>query len=151
MSNLDEISVLFQALSDPLRIRLLISVGTNSPTASDLVRTMDMSQPRVAHHLKILVGAGLLRATRKGRFVHYTCSTEGAPGFLVESLFTVLGDTSSMISRPVVTSQPENPIPGYHRGGADPTRMSRKAVPDPEPVAPDADEERPAGLEDYLL
>lgn len=61
----------FQALSDPTRLRLLSLAASGAPCANDLNRALNMSQPRVARHLKILVEAGLLEADRDGRFVRY--------------------------------------------------------------------------------
>lgn len=64
----------FRAVGDPLRIRLL-SLIENSPhreaCVCDLTEPMDLAQPTVSHHLKILVDAGLLTRTKRGRWSYY--------------------------------------------------------------------------------
>jgi ArsR family transcriptional regulator, arsenate/arsenite/antimonite-responsive transcriptional repressor len=65
----------FRAVGDPIRIRLL-SLIENSPhheaCVCDLTELMGLSQPTVSHHLKILVDAGLLTRSKRGRWSYYT-------------------------------------------------------------------------------
>lgn len=64
----------FRALADPARIRLL-SIIAASPTgevcACDLVEPLGRAQPTVSHHLSLLVEAGLLTRTKRGRWAWY--------------------------------------------------------------------------------
>jgi ArsR family transcriptional regulator, arsenate/arsenite/antimonite-responsive transcriptional repressor len=65
----------FKALADPNRLRLLSIVkGGNSGEACvcDLTEPLDLGQPTVSHHLKILVDAGLLRREKRGTWVYYS-------------------------------------------------------------------------------
>lgn len=59
----------FQALSDPLRVRV-VSYLTTTPegraTVSEIAALTNLSQPTVSHHLRVLREAGLLRAEAQG-------------------------------------------------------------------------------------
>lgn len=65
---------LFKALSDPTRLRLLSLVAAHEggeACVCDLNEPLDLSQPTVSHHLKILVDAGLLTRTKRGTWSYY--------------------------------------------------------------------------------
>ncbi|QDY90776.1 helix-turn-helix transcriptional regulator [Arthrobacter sp. UKPF54-2] len=65
----------FKALADPNRIRLLSIVkGADGGEACvrDLTEPLDLGQPTVSHHLKILVDAGLLHREKRGTWAYYS-------------------------------------------------------------------------------
>jgi DNA-binding transcriptional ArsR family regulator len=49
----------FKALGHPMRHRLLFALGQGEATISQLAATLDSNKGNVAHHLKVLVDAGL--------------------------------------------------------------------------------------------
>ena len=66
---------LFKALADPNRLRLLSIVkGADGGEACvcDLTEPLDLGQPTVSHHLKILVDAGLLNREKRGTWAYYS-------------------------------------------------------------------------------
>jgi len=71
---LDRWSRVAKALSDPNRLEILRLVARQAGPlcACDIVGHMDLSQPTVSHHLKILKDAGLLQASRSGLWMFYT-------------------------------------------------------------------------------
>src|ERR1700761_560160 len=52
----------FKALGHPMRHRLLFALGQGEATISQLAAALDSNKGNVAHHLKVLVDAGLVRA-----------------------------------------------------------------------------------------
>ncbi|MCU1565685.1 MAG: transcriptional regulator [Pseudarthrobacter sp.] len=74
-------ALVFKALADPNRLRLL-SIIKASPSGStcvcDLTDPLDLSQPTVSHHLKVLVEAGLLLREKRGTWAYFSV----APGAL---------------------------------------------------------------------
>ena len=68
------LSVRFNALGDPSRLRLLslLAAEPNGVCACDLVVPLEKSQPTVSHHLKVLAEAGLVTSERKGRWIWYS-------------------------------------------------------------------------------
>jgi ArsR family transcriptional regulator len=60
--------------------------------ACDLEGVLGLSQPTVSHHMKVLVGAGLVRSERRGRRVRYR---------VVPEAFQELIDTLAPFAGPV--------------------------------------------------
>jgi DNA-binding transcriptional ArsR family regulator len=57
-------AVRLSALGHPLRLRLLISVGADGATVSQLSHRLGTNKGNVAHHLAVLERAGLVRRGR---------------------------------------------------------------------------------------
>lgn len=88
MARAESLSVLLQALGEPVRLRLLSIVATcpaGRARVSDLVEAFDLSQPTISHHLKVLSEAGLLNRTKAGTSVYYQVNP------------AVLGDLSDLL------------------------------------------------------
>ncbi len=71
----DELARGFQALADPVRLRILsilAAAATGAACVCDLVGPLGRSQPTVSHHLKTLADAGLVHGTRRGKWVWYS-------------------------------------------------------------------------------
>ena len=69
-----ELSRTFKALGDPTRLRLLSLIAaheTGEACVCDLSEPLDLSQPTISHHLKVLREAGLVVSERRGTWVHY--------------------------------------------------------------------------------
>lgn len=63
-----------KALSDPLRLRMLSAIATDSRGEScvcDLADLASVSQPTISHHLKVLKDTGLVDSERRGTWVWY--------------------------------------------------------------------------------
>ncbi|MCU6479601.1 ArsR/SmtB family transcription factor [Arthrobacter sp. A2-55] len=66
---------ILKALSDPNRLRLLsiVKAGDGGEACvCDLTEPLDLGQPTVSHHLKILVDAGLLHREKRGTWAYYS-------------------------------------------------------------------------------
>ena len=67
-----ELSTVYAALADPVRLRLLSLIATAGEMCScDLIAPLGKSQPTVSHHTKVLAEAGLLEGDKRGRWVHW--------------------------------------------------------------------------------
>lgn len=69
----------FKALSDPIRLQLLSSVASHAggeACVCDISAGVDVSQPTVSHHLKVLRDAGLLTSQRRASWVYYAVVPE---------------------------------------------------------------------------
>lgn len=63
----------FKALSDETRLGILKKLYfSNEMSASDLLSTTNCCQPTLSHHMNILVGSGLVKARRQGKFTLYS-------------------------------------------------------------------------------
>jgi ArsR family transcriptional regulator, arsenate/arsenite/antimonite-responsive transcriptional repressor len=69
-----DMSRVFKALGDPVRLRLLSLIGAHEggeACVCDLTGAFDLSQPTISHHLKVLREAGLIGSERRGTWVYY--------------------------------------------------------------------------------
>jgi ArsR family transcriptional regulator len=69
-----EVATKFKALSDPVRLRLLSVVASHNggeACVCELSTGIDLTQPTISHHLKVLRTAGLLDSERRGSWVYY--------------------------------------------------------------------------------
>jgi DNA-binding transcriptional ArsR family regulator len=66
----------FEALSDPVRRRLLSQIATGPATATELASGLPISRQAVAKHLSSLSSVGLLARERSGRNVRYRITPE---------------------------------------------------------------------------
>lgn len=71
-SSAETASELFTLLSSPVRVLILMLLADSDRRVHELVDYLDMSQPRVSQHLRILRNRGVVRAQREGREVIYS-------------------------------------------------------------------------------
>jgi len=69
-----DLAVRLKAIADPARLRLLslllASEGQEACTC-DLTEPLGLSQPTVTHHLRKLLDAGMVSASRRGVWTYY--------------------------------------------------------------------------------
>ena len=61
-----------QSLADPTRILILYALAERPQRVGELVERLNVSQPAISRHLKVLRDQGLVIATRDGGAVYYT-------------------------------------------------------------------------------
>ena len=61
-----------KALADETRQKIMAMCCCQLVSVGDIVDALDVAQPTVSHHLKILKNAGLVRSERRGKQVLYT-------------------------------------------------------------------------------
>jgi ArsR family transcriptional regulator len=71
--DLTEHADLLKALADPHRLRIIATLARaeDDVCVCDLNDDVDVSQPTVSHHLKLLKDAGLVTSERRGTWVYY--------------------------------------------------------------------------------
>jgi ArsR family transcriptional regulator len=65
------IDLLFRALADPTRLRLLNLIADREICVCYFVEILGLSQPKISRHLAYLRRAGIAAARRQGRWMHY--------------------------------------------------------------------------------
>ena len=77
---LDErrIALVFKALCDENRIRILKLLASGEKCACRLLEELDISQPTLSHHMKILCDSGVVVGRKEGKWMHYSISPEGS-------------------------------------------------------------------------
>jgi ArsR family transcriptional regulator len=61
-----------KALADKTRQKIMALCCCQWISVNDIVERLDVSQPTVSHHLKVLKNAGLVMSDRRGKQVLYT-------------------------------------------------------------------------------
>ncbi|MFO7547113.1 MAG: metalloregulator ArsR/SmtB family transcription factor [Trueperaceae bacterium] len=122
-------------IADPTRYRIVrflaapvqsCCIREDGVCACDLESHLGLSQPTVSHHMRLLVGAGLVRAERRGRWVYYELQTD-AMRALAAGL-TTLADQAEANGRPAVAASASGGAVatgedgGGRNAGAEPTR-----------------------------
>lgn len=76
-SDTKRIAEIFKALSDENRVEILIMLSKGEKCACKLLEELEVSQPTLSHHMKILCDSKLVNARKEGRWMHYSLSQEG--------------------------------------------------------------------------
>ena len=63
-------SKFFKALSDEKRVRIIKLLSTKEMCVCELMICLDMTQPNLSHHIQILENAGIIKRTKKGKWVY---------------------------------------------------------------------------------
>ncbi len=61
----------FHALSDPIRLQVIELLRFQELCVCELCEKLEIKQPKLSFHLKILKEANLLNARQEGRWVYY--------------------------------------------------------------------------------
>lgn len=67
----ERLAQIFQALSDPSRVRLISALNAGELCVCDLAAVLGMTQSAVSHQLRSLRDQHLVRARKAGRVVYY--------------------------------------------------------------------------------
>jgi ArsR family transcriptional regulator, arsenate/arsenite/antimonite-responsive transcriptional repressor len=87
---------LFAALADPTRLRLLNLMNRREVCVCYFVEILKQGQPKISRHLAYLRGAGIVRARREGKWMHYSLERPAdakAAAVLDAALLSVQSDT----------------------------------------------------------
>ncbi len=74
-----ELSHLFKAMADPVRLRLLSLIASHAggeACVCDLTDAFDLTGPTISHHLKVLRESGLITGDRRGTWIYYRVHPE---------------------------------------------------------------------------
>lgn len=77
--NIDEkkTATVFKAFCDENRIRILDMLSTGEKCACRLLEEIDVTQPTLSHHMKILCDSGIVVGRKEGKWTHYSISQKG--------------------------------------------------------------------------
>src|SRR6185295_17427430 len=65
------IAILFKALEDRTRLRLINLIGNDEVCVCFFVEVLKINQPKISRHLAYLRRAGVVTARRDGKWIHY--------------------------------------------------------------------------------
>lgn len=67
---------LLKALANPLRLRIVMALEHGPRCVHELVDELEVAQPLVSQHLRVLRSAHLLKTERRGREIAYSLDDE---------------------------------------------------------------------------
>lgn len=85
-------AVIFKAFCDENRIKILQLLSDGEKCACKLLEEMNITQPTLSHHMKILCDSGIVEGRKEGKWMHYSISKEGTE--YARKCFNVLTDTN---------------------------------------------------------
>jgi ArsR family transcriptional regulator len=103
----EELEVLFQALADRTRLRLLNLMEGGEVCVCFFVEVLDEPQPKISRHLAFLRDAGLVASRREGKWMHYSITvpkTDAARKILDQVLTTFASDQEMRRDRAALTN-----------------------------------------------
>ena len=81
---------LFRALADPTRCKILVLLWDKIYCVCELTAALELAQPTISRHLRILEQAGFVESNRKGQRMEYSLNPNG--GEEIEKLLELLRD-----------------------------------------------------------
>ena len=71
-------ALIFKAFCDENRIRILKLLAVGEKCACKLLEEINVTQPTLSHHMKILCDSGVVECRKDGKWMHYSISREGS-------------------------------------------------------------------------
>ena len=72
-----EVALFFKALGDENRVRILKMLQTGEKCACRLLEELNISQPTLSHHMKILCDVRIVKGRKVGKWTYYSLDCEG--------------------------------------------------------------------------
>ena len=77
MSRHFEITRVFKAFCDENRLVILEMLQSGEKCACVLLEKLDITQPTLSHHMKILCDSGIVLSRKEGKWTYYSISAAG--------------------------------------------------------------------------
>lgn len=70
--NYKDFVLLLKVVSDETRLKIIDLLSCGELCACDLLKHLDITQPTLSYHMKVLSECGIVDAVRHGAWMHYT-------------------------------------------------------------------------------
>lgn len=70
-------ATMFKAFCDENRLQILSLLQSGEKCGCRLLEEMQITQPTLSHHMKILCDSGVVKGRKEGKWMHYSISEEG--------------------------------------------------------------------------
>lgn len=87
MGEIDKSIIIFKALSEKTRIRIIKTIYEEEKNVSQIASDLNMSQSAISHQLKILRIHNIVKRKRLGKEAYYCLSDNHIKG-LIDNVFT---------------------------------------------------------------
>jgi ArsR family transcriptional regulator len=89
----------FKALCDPNRLIIIENLQSGEKCACKILEDLNIGQPTLSHHMKILCESGLVTCRRQGKWMHYSIDEAGC-----ERAKKLLEEITAMAISTVITA-----------------------------------------------
>ncbi len=72
----EDLSFLFKAFSEPIRVKILLAMLHDEICVNDLVVLLEVSQPRISNQLKFLKMADLVKSRKEKNNIYYSLNDQ---------------------------------------------------------------------------
>ena len=70
-----------KALTDENRLAIMLALQHGEKCGCVLLEELNITQPTLSHHMKILLDSGLVTGRKEGKWMYYSISQEGVSSF----------------------------------------------------------------------
>ena len=77
VTDVKKTAIIFKAFCDENRVRILQLLQNGEKCACRLLEEMQITQPTLSHHMKILCDSGVVVGRKEGKWMHYSISDKG--------------------------------------------------------------------------
>ena len=67
---------LLKAVADKNRLKIINLLSCGKMCVCKITENLELSQPNISHHLRVLKKAGLIKSTKRGKWVDYELNRE---------------------------------------------------------------------------
>ncbi|MGI6635528.1 MAG: ArsR/SmtB family transcription factor [Christensenellales bacterium] len=88
---------IFKALCDPNRLTVLGLLRSGEKCACHLLEELEIGQPTLSHHMRILCDSGIVQSRKEGKWSYYSFNPRGVEFAkeLLDTLTTLNADASA--------------------------------------------------------
>lgn len=72
----EEVANICKAMSDANRLRIIEMLTTGEKCGCELLEELQVTQPTLSHHMKVLSDCGLVSSYKEGKWQHYSINCE---------------------------------------------------------------------------
>ncbi len=103
-TGIERLAKILKVLGDPNRLGILMSIGKDSRSVTEIINATGLSQTLVSFHLRTLRNAGIVKTKRNGPFIYYSFSEPGLIDILSDLSQTV--NSTELITEEILESIP---------------------------------------------
>ncbi len=109
---MEQLNLIFKALSEPLRLRIVQVLLANGREAygEELAKELDVPAYQLSRHLKVLKTTGLIHERKEGRWVYYSLAKHNGNNRLLGALRRLLVESEPAQPRPSPRRTPTKPV-----------------------------------------
>lgn len=72
----EEVSLICKAMSDANRLHIIEMLTTGEKCGCELLEELQVTQPTLSHHMKVLADCGLVSSYKEGKWQHYSINCD---------------------------------------------------------------------------